>query len=189
MQSADGVTRLSLPGKRGLLGRTRPLKGERVPKLRICCADLAACTVLALAAASSSRADLPAVPDRMAWVTVPDHSKTSMTYAVLHLANAARRHGMHCADVVAGAILRCDIDLGAGGSFIAGATENGYSIQLYFGETDLSGQTKGQAVLSAVLADYARSMRGSKTIGEVIRCRFPLSWTHDAAGASICERQ
>jgi hypothetical protein len=95
---------------------------------------------------------------------------------------------MHCADVLADGNLHCDIDLGVGGSFLAGRSENGYEIQLYFGESGSSGQANGQAALSAVLDDYARSMRGSKRVGDVIRCRSPFVWTCDAQGASICEK-
>ena len=150
---------------------------------------LAACVALGLAVAPrTSRADMPVQPDAMAWVTVPDHSKQSMVYAASHLAKAARRHGMHCADVLADGNLHCDIDLGVGGSFLAGRSENGYEIQLYSGGSGSSGQAKGQAALSAVLDDYARSIRGSKRVGEVIRCRSPVSWTQDDQGAAICEK-
>ena len=147
---------------------------------------LAACVPLGLAVAPrTSRAEMPARPDAMAWVTVPDHSKKSMAYAALELAKAARRHGMHCADVLADGILHCDIDLGAGGSFLTWPSDNGYPIRLYFGEVD---STRAKAILYAVLDDYARSMRGSKTDGEVIRCRSSVSWTHDDQGAVICEK-
>jgi hypothetical protein len=147
-------------------------------------------TCIALGFASAPRpswADLPAVPDRMAWVTVPDRTEESMRYAAAQLARVAHRHGMHCFDIVSGGI-RCDLDSGIGGSFIAGASENGYEIQLFFGEMGEGGRPNGQATLSAVLDDYAKRMRGRKQVGEVIRCRSPFSWTHDARGASICEK-
>jgi hypothetical protein len=144
-----------------------------------------ACALLSLTLTlRASRADLPSAPDGHAWATIPDRSKKSMEYAASQLAKVARHHGMNCSDVLADGILRCDINFGIAGSFVASAGDDKYEILLFFGQRDSSEKIRGNAALFAVLDDYGRRVRKRRGIGEVGLCRAP--WVDDWQGASVC---
>jgi hypothetical protein len=136
-----------------------------------------------LAFACASRADLPSAPDGKAWVPIPDRSSELMAYAASELRKTARAHGMKCGGVVS-ATLRCEINFGFGGSFVAWAADDRYDILVYFGQRESDDRVQGNAALFAMLHDYGGRLRKRKRIGELGTCR--AAWVVDWRGSPVC---